>query len=453
MSDNHLPTEVELAYEVMPCNALRSAQHPGPNPHPCSYFLKWGRYHSYDYETAGPPPKPGIVQLTQYVGRGPLVPEILSGCRKAPIMAVGINPNLPGWWPLSRNAINPLFDDYKQYAHYFRYRATAKLQIPKPEYGGFGGDSSQDRPLTNSNPPEPSTWELNVPVDAAGFRTIPVEPQALKMYQNYESLLKDLAVAMGWNGDKLSIGEDLSYANMVGCPSAKWITRPDPKDHSVPPMPPMTQSEQQGIVGECFHTRKYFLRQLFQSLPNVLMIFSQSTTDAFVAEMQGRFSMGDPKPGDQIKDLLQKTVRLRYGSRDDGTPLEARVIFSPHITGNPAEFGPARQRVLDQLIEEANLGGIQFNSATGHLSRPAGSCVFCTMLDIGPCDYLSEIKPLKTLPTLAAATPESPTPELMAEKLEQRRLLNEFLARKKPADEKKGWELSADPERSENEVP
>ena len=452
MSESHLPTEVELAYEVMPCNALRSAQHPGAHPHPCSYFLKWGRYHSYDYETAGPPPKPGIVQLTQYVGRGPLVPEILSGCRKAPIMAVGINPNLPGWWPLSRNAINPLFDDYKQYAHYFRYRATAKLQIPKKKYEGFGGDSPQDQPLTNSKPPKPSTWELNVPVDDDGFRTIPVETQALTMYENYESLLKDLAKAMGWKADKLSVGEDLSYGNMVGCPSAKWINKPDPKDKSVPPMPPMTASEQKGIVGECFHTRKYFLRQLFQSLPNVLMIFSQSTTDAFVAEMQGRFSKGNPKPGDQINDLLHKTVRLRYGTRDDGSPLEARVIFSPHITGNPTEFGPARQRVLDQLIEEATLGNIRFNSATGHLSRPPGSCVFCTMLDIGPCDYLSELKPLKTLPILSAVVAASPAPALMAEKEEQRRLLENFLSKKKAVVEN-GWELSADPERSEDQRP
>src|ERR1700688_657429 len=119
MSDNHLPAEVELVYEVMPCNALRTAQEPGSKPHPCSYFRRWGRYHSYRYELSGPPPTRGIVQTTQYVGRGPLVPEMLSGCRKAPIMAVGINPNLPGWWPAAYNSINPLFDDYKQFAHYF----------------------------------------------------------------------------------------------------------------------------------------------------------------------------------------------------------------------------------------------------------------------------------------------------------------------------------------------
>ena len=142
VDQNQLPSEVELVFEVMPCNALRVAQEPGKAPHPCSYFRKWGTYHSYDYETAEAPPPPSIVQLTQYLGRAPLVPELLSGCRKAPLMAVGINPNLPGWWPATRNSINPLFDDYRQYAHYFRYRESAKLDIPRDQYDRFrAGDS------------------------------------------------------------------------------------------------------------------------------------------------------------------------------------------------------------------------------------------------------------------------------------------------------------------------
>ena len=94
--ETRLPVEVELAYEVMPCQAVRIAQEPGKQPHPCSYFRKWGTYHSYDYTEDVPPPGPGIVHKTRYVGRAPLVPELLSGCRKAPMMALGINPNLPG---------------------------------------------------------------------------------------------------------------------------------------------------------------------------------------------------------------------------------------------------------------------------------------------------------------------------------------------------------------------
>jgi hypothetical protein len=127
-----------------------------------------------------------------------------------------INPNLPGWWKTSRNAINPLFDDYKQYAHYFRYRTTAKLQIPKTAYAAFR-EGQDDSPLKE--------FELNVPADAQGVRDTAVEQQVMKMYENYQSLLNDLAAKMGWTDHKLSLGEDVSYGNMVACPSAKWITK------------------------------------------------------------------------------------------------------------------------------------------------------------------------------------------------------------------------------------
>jgi len=418
MSNSQLPTEVELAYEVMPCQAMRVAEEPGPTAHPCAYFRKWGTYHSYGYESEQPPVTPGLIQLTQYLGRGPLAPEMLSGCRKAPIMTVGINPNLPGWWRATINSINPLFDTVEQYAHYFRYREAAKLDIPLKQYQQYLGGQT-DGPF--------SGVELSVPVDTKGFKTIPVELQPVQMYLNYQSLLADLATAMGWDNHKLIVGEDVSYGNMVACPSAKWITKADPAD---PKMPPMTAEQQKGIVTECFHHRQYFLRQLFQSLPVVLMIFSQSTTDAFLAEMAGRFSAGDPKVGDKLSDLLNREVRLRYGVDGQGHPLEARVIFSPHITGDPAQFAQARAKVLAQLVSEAKAGRLQFNPDTGHLRRPKGGCVFCTMMQIGACDYEEELQPLSNAPSLTA---KSSVPELMAEKQTQASLMNLFL--KKPTPE------------------
>src|SRR6187455_3281870 len=139
MADTHIPTEVELVFEVMPCNAQRVAQSPLAKPHPCAYFRKWGTYHSYDYQADGAPPAHNIQQRLQYLGRASLVPELLSGCRKAPILSVGINPNLPGWWPGTRGSLNPLFDDYKQFAHYFRYRSTAKLELSAKDYANYGG--------------------------------------------------------------------------------------------------------------------------------------------------------------------------------------------------------------------------------------------------------------------------------------------------------------------------
>jgi hypothetical protein len=406
--ETRLPVEVELAYEVMSCQAVRIAQEPGKQPHPCSYFRRWGTYHSYDYTEDMPPPERGIVHRTRYVGRAPLVPELLSGCRKAPLMALGINPNLPGWWPYHRGALNPLFDDYRQYAHYFRYRAHAKLELSQEDYERFGG-GDQDTPF--------SDFELEIPPDAEGNRVIEVKLARQKMYDGYQDLLEALADAMGWPKEKLSVGEDLSYGNMVASPSAKWTTKPDPKDSE---LPPMSEAERDGIVSECLRKRKYFLRQLFQSLPPVLLIFSQSTANAFNEEMRERFSKGKPESREALTDLMQREVRLRYGDLPDGRSIESRVIYSPHITGNPDEFGPARERVIEQLVEEAQAGRIGFNAATGHLARPAGACVFCPMLEVGPCDYEDELEPLSEAPQLTAG---SPVADLQREKALQAELL------------------------------
>jgi len=414
--DTRLPTEVELAYEVMSCNAMRVAQEPLGKPHPCNYFREWGTYHSYDYTADGPLTR-GIVHETRYVGRAPLAPELLSGCRKAPLMAVGINPNIPGWWASRRRSLAPLFDDYKQYAHYFRYREVAKLQLSEADYLAYGG-GPEDTPF--------SQFELNVPPDKHGDRPIKVELQPQPMYAAYQGLLDGLAKAMGWDGAKLTVGEDLSYGNMVAMPSAKWTTAPDPDD---PSLPPMTKAERDGIVSECFRERRYFLRQLFQSLPSVLLVFSQSTANAFIAELGEHFSAGEPKPGEPLAKLMEREIRLRYGETPSGAEIGARVIFAPHATGNPHEFAEARAHVVEQLVAEARAGHLRYNVATGHLGRPAGACVFCPMLEIGPCDYLDELTPLSAAPQLTA---DSPVASLQQEKELQQALMGELTATAPP---------------------
>ena len=45
-----LPVEVELALEVMPCQAMRRTYDGAESPHPCAHFAEWGRFHSFDYD-------------------------------------------------------------------------------------------------------------------------------------------------------------------------------------------------------------------------------------------------------------------------------------------------------------------------------------------------------------------------------------------------------------------
>jgi hypothetical protein len=407
---SRLPTEVELVYELMPCNALRTAQEPLGTVHPCTYFRKWGTYHSYDYALEGAPRQRGVVQESVYVGRAPLVPEALSGCRKAPIMAVAINPNLPGWYPRHRRSVFPLFDDYRQYAHYFRFRSVDKVELAEADYRAFGG-SNDDNPF--------SQVVLNVPLDENGRKTIRLQPQPQQMYEVYQGLLDALAEVMAWPSHQLVVGEDLAYGNMVASPSARWTTKPLPDD---PALPPMTEDERDGIVAECFTTRRYFSRQLFQSLPAVILIFSQTTANAFIGEFHDRFVVGHPEVGEPLEQLMQRPMRLSYGDLQDGNSLEARVICAPHATGNPQQFARVRQLVVAQLVEEAQAGNLRYDARSGHLVRPPGGCVFCPMLEIAPCDYVDQLQPLANAPQLTA---DSPVELLMEEKELQLRLLGD----------------------------
>ncbi len=412
-----VPTEVELALEVMPCQADRRVYEPADRPHPCTYFARWGVYHSYGYESAGPPASPGIRHPAVYRGKTALVPEILSGCRKAPIMAVGINPNLPGWWPASANALNPVFDDVLEYVHYFRYRAVQKLEIPRGTY---------DR-LLRGRKDGPQVARPLVPI---GSR-IPTQLVSMSMYQAYQGLLDELAARRGWVRHALAVGEDLAYGNMVACPSAKWLSRADPQD---PEMPVMSPAVMAGIVEECFQSRRHFLRQLFQSLPAVLLVFSEATATAFISAMEKSFTSGAPRPGEPIPALLSRRIVLSYGRAPDGEPLEARVIFTPHATGDPQAFAAQREKVVAALVEEAQAGRIALNPATGHLARPRGGCLFCanTLYRIGPCDYQRELRPLGPVEPGPGAEIMARPEHVASERAEQERLLDRFLERARP---------------------
>lgn len=408
MNNSKLPTEVELIYEVMPCIAMRTSQEPSGSQHACTYFRKWGSYHSYDYDESGPPPKPGIEQPSDYVGLAKLTPEVLSGCRKAPIFVVGINPNLTGYNVSKKNSVYPLFDEYKQYAHYFRYRSADKLEIPKDKFEEYGG--------INDEAPPALLTDLEVP-EQNGKKIIPLKLQPVTYYHELQKLLDDLAIEMQWNDHSLVVGEDLSYGNMVACPSARWLTQKNPQYPDLE----MTRTEVKDIVQECFHTRKYFLRQLFQSLPKIIMVVGASTARPFIEALQDRFIEGDPQPTEKVKDLILRKHILKYGELASGEELTARVIFSEHITGNPSQYKVVRTKIIEQLVEEANAGNIKLNTNSGHLLRPKGSCVLCPMLEIGKCDYENELVPITDHPVLTA---DSSAMLLFEEKKAQLELMN-----------------------------
>jgi hypothetical protein len=127
--------EVQLAWEVMTCRAMRSTY--DDKEHPCHWFNNhYGPYPAYDWIVDLPQPsatgeqEPSEVEAL-CVGERYQVPEMMSGCRKAPIMTIGINPNLTAYYPTVDGATwcYPYFDNIGQYAYYFRHRAVCQEQF------------------------------------------------------------------------------------------------------------------------------------------------------------------------------------------------------------------------------------------------------------------------------------------------------------------------------------
>lgn len=412
---SNLPVEVELALDVMPCQAMRRAYDGADGPHPCAHFAEWGVLHSYDYARSGPPPEDGILQPSVYAGKRPVVPEILSGCRKAPILAVGINPNLPGWPDGTRNAIHPYFDDYLQYAHYFRWRALDKLRIPKTEYEALRAGRRDDP-------------EVGTPLVRPG-QPIAVERAPVTMYLQYQRLLDGLAEAQGWQDHALAVGEDLAYANMVACGGSRWTVR------ATDDMPVMGPVRERRIIDECFNKRAHFPRQLLQSLPAVVIVFSDTTGDAFITRLARHFTKGKPIVGEGWASLLDREIRLELGRTDEGAVLDTRVIFSPHASARQDDFDEARAKIVAHLSEEVDRGALALNPASGHLARRIGGCQFCTntLYSIGKCDYADELRPLAAgVDPLAS---EDSAGAAQAERQAQLGLLARFMSAPRAADD------------------
>lgn len=87
------PDEVRVVWEAMTCRGMRYCYE--ASDHRCHWFFQYGPFHAYDIAAEDRWPLVEIGETDSiYVGKRYQIPELLSGCRKAPIMSVGLNPNL-----------------------------------------------------------------------------------------------------------------------------------------------------------------------------------------------------------------------------------------------------------------------------------------------------------------------------------------------------------------------
>lgn len=381
--------EIDLVLNVRPCGTCGFFW---PSDAPQTY----GPYSSFDFagntpQGADPQGQTSFVWL-QGVTRPPSFPdaEVMDGCRKAPIMTIGINPNLTAFAPgtLGASWSYPSFssdngtDSWTKYAYYYRYRslyqehfslafvkqyllpdgqiAAAKpglmLSVPRansaPSYDirvQYDGDAT---PTAIHLPSAPGQAPYVVPVDSGkrfqagdllaarlsvpSGKNVDVYAQAVTYYLQMVPVLAKFQTFLKSQGHadaSLHVGEDVGQLDMVACASPHW--GPDWLGGT-------TQSVNT-VVSNCVHKNAWAMKQLVQSRPAVLFLVGQASWNMFRNSFGKLLQSQVPLPSvpvDGPYTLLRLTAdndcRFTFSTQIDGLAysLSTRVVITPHFSYN-----------------------------------------------------------------------------------------------------------------------
>jgi hypothetical protein len=385
------PLEVALVGSVRACRTCTFFWPTGGAPQP------YGPYPRFDVpfaELTQPDPGSDQVSFPWRVGTtGPAgfpMPEVMDGCRKAPIMTIGINPNLTAFAPGPTGAAwaYPHFtgdgqaDEWAKYAAYYRYRSIYQERFDpafvRPYLAADGRVTApRDGELLSADRPTDSpSFTLSVrydgdsaptPIPLAGTPGGPrwvvlVAPHArfaagdliaakldvppglrTELYRERESYYYQFVPVLGgfdhylrqqgYTGRPLRMGEDVGQLDMVACASPHW--RPDFLGGS-------RDSEQQ-IVDNCVSHHAWALKQLVQTRPAVLYLVGESSYDMFrdaFGDLLHRDPPLDERPADGAFTLLRQTTDparpcyVEIKADVDGKPyqLRTRLVVTPHFS-------------------------------------------------------------------------------------------------------------------------
>lgn len=310
-------------------------------------------------------------------GEKPVEPAVLRGCRKAPIMTIGINPNMTAYFAGNIAACwcYPSFSDTANYAYYYRHATIFQESLHpdvvkkyiirgtelKAEDDGWivaceRGSSHRwiDLTVRYKNTEQPVHYEFTwMPAE----RTVILEPvskekefdpdkpafikgtvlagklnlpQGIRVklmengsgyYQRLLPVLRNFEKATGIENNSVMMGEDVAMYDMVGCASPGWSSKYDiPCDR---------------ISDQCVHTKNYVLSQLLQSRPKIIIIVSTSSLAMFGQSFKDSGgSLSFATEGRDVYDLLNETCRRRcyFEYKNAGTDYRARIIVTPHFS-------------------------------------------------------------------------------------------------------------------------
>lgn len=377
MAENAKPSvEIELVSKVKNCRK-------------CKWF--WGKtepygpYPTYRYTVGSQKQKDEHSKAVEATGYGALMPAIMHGCRKAPIMTIGINPNLPAYFPGAEGAARsyPHFEDEESYAHYYRYKtihqehfdiasireaiipdsaihAEADGQLVKVnrsvehrwmelvfEYEGKNGGDKETKVIELTWKPRARSVVLvesprYKPVDVkageliAGTLDAPAGKQLAlfkedeRYYTRFVPVLEAFKEKVGGilKDAKLQIGEDVAMHDMIACASPGWNNYDIPKER---------------VIANCITHNRFVTSQFLQSQPKVVVIVGQTSLDMFVRTMRPYIKNLDyeiedtsskkPRTKDIFHLLYETTKRKCYVDIDnDGVRFKSRLLTVPHFS-------------------------------------------------------------------------------------------------------------------------
>ncbi|MDB4991309.1 MAG: hypothetical protein JWN04_6487 [Myxococcaceae bacterium] len=360
-----LSTELALVRETRACRKCQWLW--GPDK-------PYGPFPSYDFNE----PAPGAVRRRLPLASGPqpwlkavstgaaqIDPALLHGCRKAPIMTLGINPNMGGFFstPEGASFVYPHFSEDARYAYYYRHRQIYQERVDAHTIDGWLAtdqriEAEAAGTVLEVKRSQSHRWlQIKVRYDDAREQThelawrerqlvavlvrvhesfakgrvlagllAPAEGQELTLwatpvgyYERFERVLERLQKLQGWPTPPL-LGEDVSQGDLVACATPGWSG-----DALDLPTDRLAQS--------CAREQAFALRQVLQSAPSVLVFSGRSALRMFASALPEHTWLAEWSRLAPFALLRECTARPRYLrlERPDFR-FETRILCAPHFS-------------------------------------------------------------------------------------------------------------------------
>ena len=383
------PLEVKLAFQVRSCGT-------------CTFFWPedkqqpYGPYTAFDFDINVPyASTAGAGTWVAGRTRAPAFPngEVIDGCRKAPIMTIGINPNLTAFalnqtgaaWCYPNFSSDNDTNAWAKYAWYYRYRSVYQERLSLDFIRRFVLPDGQimaprnGRIVAAVRPDDSPTWKFSVRYDGdaadtvitapgqlgdfpyvllfnsyppgnvfaagqllAGRLAVPegiqveIEQQEQGYYTQFAPTLRrfeDTLRTSGHPSAHLQIGEDVCQLDMVACASPHWNA--DFLGGS--------SESIATIVDNCLSHNAWALKQMVQTRPAILYIVSKSSWEMFRQSFGAHVTRDKPlseHPVDNDFTLLRETTDpdhpcyIDFDVTIDGQRYtnRTRLVITPHFS-------------------------------------------------------------------------------------------------------------------------